>query len=183
MARNIGPKRKRQRRFGMVKGQEIDRKRKTAYGVRMEEKQKAKFIYGLMERHLKKYVEKAVKSKEKADVFLIKQLEMRLDNVIYRLGFAKSREMARQLISHRHILVDGKKINIASYEIKPGQKIELSKDMQTNEKVLQATEKNKKNLLPGWIAREDFTGKILRKPEEVDLPKDIKTSLIIEFYS
>ncbi len=154
----------------------------SRYGRQLREKQKTKRIYGVLERQFRKYVEVALKSKGNTGERLLSLLEMRLDNVVYRLGFAPSRPAARQMVSHGHVRVDGKKVNIPSYQVKPGETIGiLAKAMEipTVKKLL--SEKGYK--APAWLARRAAVGKVNREPKREDVIEPISEQDIVEFYS
>lgn len=155
---------------------------KSQYGRQLREKQKVKRLYGLMEKQFKKYVQQAFKSKGNTGEALLSKLERRLDNTIYRLGFVSTRPAARQLVSHRHVLVDGKKINIPSYQVKPGETITLTKtamEMPTIKKLLEEEEYK----LPDWLRRKAAAGKVERIPGRDDVPEPVSEQDIVEFYS
>ncbi|HCB22651.1 30S ribosomal protein S4 [Candidatus Daviesbacteria bacterium RIFCSPLOWO2_01_FULL_38_10] len=149
------------------------RRRVSEYGLELREKQKAKRFYGILEKQFKLYFQKATKVKGATGLSLIRLLETRLDNVVYRLGFAKSRAQARQMVSHGHITVDGKKNNIPSCQIKIEQTIALLPKLLDN---TQTT-------LPGWLDRKATVGKVLRLPERDEMEQAIDEQLIVEYYS
>ncbi len=160
------------------------RRRLTGYAIRLREKQKLKRIYGLREEQFRRYVEEAQSVKGKTGTALLRILEERLDNVIYRAGFADSRAQARQLVSHGHFMVDGRVVNIPSYRVEPGEVIEVkpqSKD-KLRELIKAAAEKRTP---PSWLSRdlESLKIQVLSEPAEEDLDKSIDTNLIAEFYS
>ena len=200
MARYIGPKSRISRRFGEAifgpdkvlakrnfpPGQHgNDRRRKQSeYGSQLAEKQKAKYTYGVLERQFRNLFEKAAKSEGITGEVLLQLLESRLDNVVFRLGIAPTRAAARQLVGHKHITVDGKVLNIASYSVKPGQVIavrEKSKSLEVIEAALAGFNHSK---YP-WLEWDDNTksGKYLHVPERTDIPENIKEQLIVELYS
>ncbi|MBU0290210.1 MULTISPECIES: 30S ribosomal protein S4 [Hallella] len=200
MARYIGPKSRISRRFGEAifgpdkvlakrnfpPGQHgNDRRRKQSeYGSQLAEKQKAKYTYGVLERQFRNLFEKAAKSEGITGEVLLQLLESRLDNVVFRLGIAPTRAAARQLVGHKHITVDGKVLNIASYSVKPGQVIavrEKSKSLEVIEAALAGFNHSK---YP-WLEWDDNTksGKFLHRPERADIPETIKEQLIVELYS
>ena len=200
MARYIGPKSRISRRFGEAifgpdkvlakrnfpPGQHgNDRRRKQSeYGSQLAEKQKAKYTYGMLERQFRNLFEKAAKSEGITGEVLLQLLESRLDNVVFRLGIAPTRAAARQLVGHKHITVDGKVLNIASYSVKPGQVIavrEKSKSLEVIEAALAGFNHSK---YP-WLEWDDNTksGKFLHRPERADIPETIKEQLIVELYS
>ncbi|MCS7206971.1 MAG: 30S ribosomal protein S4 [Dehalococcoidia bacterium] len=167
-------------------GMHIARRRKLSdYGLRLREKQKAKYLYGLLERQFRKYVETARRQKGETGQALLRLLERRLDNVVFRLGFADSRRQARQLVRHGHILVNGKPIDIPSYLVKVGDTVtwrESSRGMPLAQALLQ---NGPKRTVPAWLSleREHLTGKVLSLPQPADLDVQIDTRLIVEFYS
>ncbi len=156
-------------------------RRQSDYGKQLREKQKTKRIYGLTESHLKNYFKKAIKVRQTTGEFLLQMLESRLDNIFYRLGFVSSRNLARQLVTHRHVLIDGKKVNIPSYQLKPGQVVSLDKkalDLPEVKKSL--AEKTK---LPDWLKKKAAVGQMVRLPKRDEIEGDIDEQLIVEFYS
>lgn len=198
MARYTGPKDRLSRREGFDlfgKGGKLTRlnvppgqhgpKGRTlhsSYAKQLREKQKVKRLYGVMEKQFKKYVERALKVKGNTGEALLSFLERRLDNVVYRLGFAPTRPAARQLVSHRHVLVNGKKVNIPSYQIEVGDEISLSgKALEIP--YLKKLFEEKDYITPGWLKREGNVGKVLRYPKREDIAEPIDEQLIVEFYS
>lgn len=156
--------------------------RLSSFGQQLREKQKLKRIYSVSERQLRRYIDLATRKPGKAGENLIQILELRLDNVLYRLGLAPSRSVARQLVSHRHVQVDGRRVNIPSYLLKLGQIVSLTTkglEIDSVKKILA----NKEYRPPAWLQKKAVIGKIdkLPKREEVDTEVDEKT--IIEFYS
>jgi len=208
MARNLNPKCKQCRREGQklfIKGERCyspkcamvkknfppgahgakGYPRLSGYGIQLREKQKAKKIYRILEAQFKNYFKKAFKNKENTGEILLQLLEMRLDNVIYRSGLAKSRNLARQLVSHGHFLVNSKKVNIPSYQLKIGDIISL-KDKSKNLKIFSKLKEQIKKTEPlGWISidLEKLEIKITDKPKLSDAKKEFDPKLIIEFYS
>jgi len=200
MARYTGPKHKISRREGVnilgktsaslqrrlmvppgVHGKRPSRRRKSEFGQQLREKQKAKAVYGMLERQFAKMVSRVQKQKGETGSLLLSMLERRLDNVVYRLGFAKSRAMARQIVSHGHVFVDGKKVTIPSFEVKVGSVISLSRQIQKNPDLQKLIEE--KPLLLPFLEKEGNAGKLARFPvrEEIQVPFDVQ--LIIEYYS
>lgn len=191
MGRYTGPKRRLSRREGLplfgkdvkalerkgavAPGQHLGRSRRrlSEYGLQLREKQKAKRFFGILEKQFHLYFKKASKVKGATGLALMRLLEKRLDNTVYRLGFAKSRAQARQLVSHGHIMVDGKKVNIPSYQIKVEQTIAL----------LPKLGDNTPTTLPGWLERKATVGKVLRLPEREEMEQAINEQLIVEYYS
>lgn len=199
MARYTGPKRRLSRREGLAlfakdtkalerkgavpPGQHgLGRRRRISeYGVQLREKQKAKRIFGLLEKQFKRYFEEASKVRGATGLVLLQTLETRLDNVVYRLNFAKSRAGARQLVSHGHIKVMGKKVNIPSFQVKIDQTIEISEDLRDNTQVKKSLEEAE--TLPEWLDRRATVGKVLRMPEREEMEQSIDEQLIVEYYS
>ena len=156
------------------------------YAVQLREKQKVKRIYGLLERQFRNYYKKAATRKGNTGETLLQLLEQRLDNVVYRMGFAVTRPQARQLVSHKGVLVNGKPVNLPSYQIKAGDSITLSEKAQRQLKVQEAlTVSTEMDLVPGWIEvdTKKFAGVFKSVPERSDLPSDINEALIVELYS
>ena len=162
-----------------------NRRRKTSeYGVQLREKQKAKYTYGVLEKQFRNMFEKASRSKGITGEVLLQLLESRLDNVVFRLGLAPTRDAARQLVSHRHIVVDGKVVNIPSYSVKPGQIIGVREKSKSLEVISEALSGFNHSKYP-WIEWEQsaMNGKFLHLPERADIPENIKEQLIVELYS
>ena len=201
MARYTGPKTKVARKFGepifgpdkafekknFPPGQHgLMRKRKkvSEYGIQLKEKQKAKAIYGVLEKQFRLTFEEATRQGGVTGANLLVLLERRLDNIVYRMGIAPTRAAARQLVSHRHITVDGDVVNIPSYRVKPGQIVgvrEKSKSLQTIQESLGSIQKSR---FP-WIEWDGaaLTGRLLQFPERSDIPENINEQLIVELYS
>ena len=155
------------------------------YGLQLREKQKAKFIYGVLEKPFRNYYKKAERMKGMTGENLMAILESRLDNVIFRLGFARTRREARQIVDHKHVLVNGKCINIPSYLIEAGDTISIKEDKRTSAQYKAISEVAGGRLVPEWLEsnKETFTGKVLSLPtrEAIDVPVD--EMLIVELYS
>ena len=200
MARYIGPKTRIARKFGEAifgpdmnlakrnfpPGQHgVNRRKKTSeYGVQLNEKQKAKYTYGVLERQFRNLFDKASRTKGITGEVLLQLLESRLDNVVYRLGIAPTRAAARQLVSHKHIVVDGSVVNIPSYSVKQGQAIgvrEKSKSLEVIADALSGFNHSKY----AWLEWDNssMSGKFLHTPERADIPENIKEQLIVELYS
>ncbi len=158
------------------------RRKASEYALQLREKQQLKRSYGLLERQFRKYVEMAQKSTSSTDEVLIQLLESRLDNVVYRLGLAKSRTMARQLVTHGHVLVDGKKLTIPSYQVQIGEKISLSGKILKNEDLKLHIETTEPNILP-YFERKNAIGKLKSVPKRDQVPNPSDYQLVIEFYS
>jgi small subunit ribosomal protein S4 len=160
------------------------RRKKSEYGLQLKEKQKAKYTYGILERQFRGLFQKAQASKGVTGEVLLQLLESRLDNVVYRLGIAKTRAAARQFVSHKHIVVNGDVVNIPSYQVKPGDVIgvrEKSKAMEEITSSLHSRRSNRYEWLE-WSA-EQMAGKFLNRPEREEIPENIKEQLIVELYS
>lgn len=200
MARYRGPKQKIARRFKepiFGPSTALERKpygpgqhgrnrftRKSEYAVQLDEKQKAKYTYGLLERQFRNLYEKATRQKGVTGEVFLQLLESRLDNVVFRMGFARTRRQARQLTSHRHIVVNGQVVNIASYQVKPSDIVSVrpkSRNLDLVNESLQSYSTNKYS----WIEtdKKSKTGKFLSVPLMEEIPENINVQLIIELYS
>ena len=162
------------------------RKKQSEYALQLTEKQKVKFVYGIMEKQFHMYYEKASRMQGKTGENLLTLIERRLDNVVYRLGFAKTRREARQLTTHGHFTVNGQRVDIPSYLVKPGDVIEVREASRSSVKFKRLTGEDAPSvLLPKWLEREKNTlkGTVVQMPtrEDVDLP--IEEHLIVELYS
>ena len=200
MARYTGPKSRIARKFGepilgedkvlarrnFPPGQHGNNKRRklSEYGTQLKEKQKAKYTYGVLEKQFRNLFNKAAHKEGITGELLLQMLECRLDNVVYRLGIARTRAAARQLVLHRHITVNGAVVNIASYAVKPGEVVavrEKSKSLEVIEDSLAGFNHSK---YP-WIEWDESVkgGKLLHAPQREDIPENIKEQLIVELYS
>ncbi|OGM09453.1 30S ribosomal protein S4 [Candidatus Woesebacteria bacterium RBG_13_34_9] len=198
MARYTGPKDRLSRREGFDlfgKGSKLTRinvppgihgprgvRRPSQYGRQLREKQKIKRMYGLMERQFRIYVNHALKTKGNTGEALLTLLEKRLDNTVFRLGFVPTRNSSRQLVSHKHILVNGKKLNIPSYNVKIGDVISMSgkaMEIPVVKKLLGMKEVN----IPSWLTRKGAIGKVLKNPNRDDIKEPVSEQDIVEFYS
>jgi small subunit ribosomal protein S4 len=200
MARYIGPKSRISRRFGepifgpdkvlskknYPAGQHGNnrRRKQSEYGLMLAEKQKAKYTYGVLERQFRNLFEKASAKEGVTGEVLLQLLESRLDNVVYRLGIAPTRAAARQLVSHKHITVDGKVVNIASYTLKPGEVVAVREKSKSLEVIADALAGFNHSKYP-WIEWDESVkgGKLLHLPERADIPENIKEQMIVELYS
>lgn len=171
----------------MIPGQHGHTKRGklSDYGVQLREKQRLRRIYGVLEKQFENYYEKAARQKGVTGENLIKLLERRLDNVIFRLGYALSRAQARQLVSHRHFKVNGHIVNVPSYLAKPGDEIEIIEKSRDMVPIKAALEVSSERVLPLWLQRgEDvFKSKIIAEPTRENMDIQIDDSLITEYYS
>ncbi|ATH92791.1 30S ribosomal protein S4 [Bacillus glycinifermentans] len=199
MARYTGPSWKLSRRLGISlsgTGKELEkrpyapgphgpgqRKKLSEYGLQLQEKQKLRHMYGVNERQFRNLFDKAAKMAGKHGENFMVLLESRLDNIVYRLGLARTRRQARQLVNHGHILVDGSRVDIPSYQVKPGQTISLREKSQNLAIVKEAVEVN--NFVPEYLTfdAEKLEGTFTRLPERSELPAEINEALIVEFYS
>jgi small subunit ribosomal protein S4 len=161
------------------------RPRLSAYAEQLLEKQKAKAIYGVMERQFRNYFEKAARHPDNTSEVLVRQLELRLDNIVYRLGFAKTRRQARQMVNHRFFLVNGNSVDIPSYTVSVGDEISI-KESKKNSKMIQAIgDVLKLNPMPKWLTRDEkaVSGKVTSAPEGDDLDQPFDPTFIVEYYS
>ena len=200
MARYTGPKSRIDRRFGEAilgnpkvqakrnfpPGQHgNNRRRKTSeYGIMLAEKQKAKYTYGVLEKQFRNMFERAARTNGITGEILLQNLECRLDNIVFRLGIAPTRAAARQLVSHRHIVVDGAVVNIPSFSVKPGQIVGVREKSKSLEVIAAALAGFNHSKYP-WLEWDEAqkAGKLLHKPERADIPENIKEQLIVELYS
>jgi small subunit ribosomal protein S4 len=161
------------------------RGRETDYGVQLREKQKVRRIYGVLERQFVNYYKKATRLKGAKGENLLKLLESRLDNVVYKMGFGATRAMARQLVSHRAILVNGKIVNIPSYLVSPGDVISIKERAKTQLRIQNALTLAQARQSCSWLEVDvsNLTGTFKNMPERMDLPPDINEKLIVELYS
>lgn len=196
MARNIQPVLKRCRTLGIEPGvMGIDkssnknpkqsRKKQSEYGLQLNEKQKVKFIYGILEKQFRHYYVLATKKNGVTGEMLLQLLESRLDNVVYRLGLANTRREARQIVNHSHITVNGSKVDIPSYLVKPGDVIAVREKSKNSVRIKEIVETNAKRVIPAWLDmnRDTLTGKVLRLSEREDIDYDVEEHLIVELYS
>ena len=158
------------------------RRRLSEYGIQLREKQKAKTTYGLLEKQFKKLVQTVRKSKGETGEMIVSLLETRLDNLVYRLGFAKSRNMARQFVTHGHVLVNGKRVNIPSFQVKVDDVVSISPAIQKNPVVIELLGDKEMQVLP-FLKKEGVSGKLVRMPKREDLEVPFNLQLIIEYYS
>ena len=161
------------------------RRKQSEYGMQLAEKQKVKFIYGVLEKQFRAYYEKADRKQGITGEILLQELERRLDNVVFRMGFANTRREARQLVNHAHFTVNGKRVNIPSYQVKPGDVVAVREKSRTSTKFKTLLEENGKKQCPKWIdkAKDSFEGKIIAMPARDDIDYDVAEHLIVELYS
>jgi len=197
MARYTGPRSRIARKFGEPifgpdkyldrknfppgqHGQSKKRKKTSEYGVQLREKQKVKYTYGLLERQFHNFFEKAVSAPGVTGLVLLQMLESRLDNVVYRLGIAPSRPAARQLVSHRHITVNGNVVNIPSFLLRPGDIIGVREKSKSLEIIVECIGSNRRSKLT-WLEWDEtqMVGKYMSVPERSDIPEDFKEQLIV----
>lgn len=196
MAKMMGPRFKQCRRLGLnvcghpkamkrsAKGTARNDKKLSDYGTQLLEKQRLRAYYGVMEKQFANYFEKASKSKELTGHALINLLECRLDNIVYRLGFANSIRQARQMVVHGHILVNSKKVDIPSFKVSVGDEIKLREKSQKNAMFKENFESNILNVLPYLSKNEaNFSGVLERLPQRSEVPIEINEVLVVEYYS
>jgi len=161
------------------------KKKLSEYGIQLREKQKTKRFYGVLESQFRKYFEIAAKKKGITGENLLQLLELRLDNVVYRMGFGTSRKESRQLVNHGHFLVNGKRVNIPSYLVKAGDIIEIKEKSKEIDKIKEVIDSTGSKVVPEWLQvdKEKFIGKVIALPkrDEIDLP--VHEHLIVELYS
>lgn len=160
-------------------------RKKSEYGLQLREKQKAKFIYGVLEKPFRNYYAKAEKMKGQTGVNLMTLLELRLDNVLFRLGFGRTRKECRQIVDHKHVLVNGKTVNIPSYRVSVGDVIEIKENHKTSPRYKEILEVTGGRMVPSWLEanQEALSGTVKEIPtrEEIDVP--VNETLIVELYS
>lgn len=202
MARYTGPTAKISRRFGVElfgaskafarrpfppgqHGARAGRKKKSDYGIMLAEKQKLRFMYGVLEGQFRKYYEEASRRRGVTGDILLQLLELRLDNVIYRLGFASTRAAARQMVSHGHVTVNGRKVNIASYSCKPGDVVAVAAKARSQALANRYVELAANATTPDWLEVDaaKLTGKIARVPSVEEIAPIVNVQLIVELYS
>ena len=161
------------------------RKKKSEYATQLQEKQKVKFIYGVLEKQFRGYYEKAERMTGKTGDNLLIQLESRLDNVVFRLGYAATRREARQMVNHGHFTVNGKKVNIPSYQVKPGMIIALKESSRGIERFKMNLEANAYHVIPKWLEFDaaNMIGKVVAAPTREDIDFPVEERLIVELYS
>lgn len=196
MAKNTQPILKRCKTLGIdptvlgvsqksIRNPKQGRRKQSEYGLQLNEKQKAKFIYGVLEKQFRKYYVMATKQNGVTGEILLSILESRLDNVVYRLGFANTRSEARQMVSHGHITVNGKKVDIASYLVSPGEIISIKEKSRNSVRIKQVLEQNAQTPIVKWLEldRNTLQGKVVSLAARDDIDYDINETLIVELYS
>ncbi len=163
----------------------VNRVRPTPFGIQLREKQKAKNTYGLMEKQFHGYFEKAKKATGKTTDEMVRLLEMRLDNVVYRLGLSRSRSLSRQIVNHGHVLVNGKTVSIPSFQVREGDLITLSEKVRSGNTLQGEMGRLEQHQTPSWLHMDagEVTGKVLHAPQDNDLKQNFNPMLIVEFYS
>ena len=196
MARNMQPVLKRCRTLGIdpsvlgidkksKRNPKPTRRKQSEYGRQLTEKQKVKFIYGMLEKQFRKYYELAVKMPGITGENLLQILESRLDNVIFRLGLANTRRESRQMVSHGHILVNGKRLDIPSYRVKVGDVITLKETTKSSDRIKDIVEANSTRTVPKWLDMDKNTlsGKVIALAAREDIDFEVEEHLIVELYS
>jgi small subunit ribosomal protein S4 len=202
MARYTGPKDKLSRRFGVplfgptkalehknyppgMHGPKGSRRKQSEYSVALAEKQKLRFQYGLLERQFRKYFEQSAKKRGVTGDLLLQCLETRLDNVVFRLGFANSRSGARQIVGHGHVQVNGRKVNISSYAVKPGDTITIRDNPKSRSLAARNLDLTQITPVPDWLMleKEQYSGKVARIPSRDEIAPIVNEQLIVELYS
>jgi small subunit ribosomal protein S4 len=202
MARYTGPKSKISRRYGIalfgpskalerknyppgMHGPKGSRRKQSDYATALAEKQKLRHQYGLMERQFRRYFETALRKRGVTGETLLQMLETRLDNVVYRLGFANSRSAARQLVSHGHVTVNSRKVNVASYNLKAGDTIIIKEKPGSRRLVTRNLELTQIQPVPDWLVadKDQFQGKVVRVPSREEIAPVVNEQLVVELYS
>ncbi len=207
MARYTGPVEKLERRLGVslalkgerrlagksalekrpyAPGQHGQRRAKISeYGLQLREKQKAKFMYGVSEKQFRRLFQEAARREGNTGALLVQLLEQRLDNVVYRMGFATTRRFARQLVTHGHILVNGKRVDIPSYRVEPGSKVEVAEKSKNNPKIVRAIDLTAQTGIVAWVdvEKEKKFGIFTRNPEREEVIIPVEERFIVELYS
>jgi small subunit ribosomal protein S4 len=202
MARYTGPKSKISRRYGVplfgptkalerknyppgMHGPKGARRKLSDYATALAEKQKLRFQYGLMERQFRRYFETALRKRGVTGETLLQMLETRLDNVVYRLGFANSRSAARQLVSHGHVLVNNRKVNVASYNLRAGDLVTVKDRPSSRRLATRNLELTQIHTVPDWLVldKDQFQGKVVRIPSREEIAPIVNEQLVVELYS
>jgi small subunit ribosomal protein S4 len=161
------------------------RRKVSEYAIQLREKQRLKRMYGLLEKQFKKYFTMAERSRKVTGEALLELLERRLDNMVYRLGMARSRAEARQMVRHRHFMVNGRRVDIPSYLTKPGDEITVCEKSREKAAFKQSLELSERKGVPGWLELDaaKFTGKVIKMPDREDLAIPVNERLVVELYS
>ncbi|WP_462103267.1 30S ribosomal protein S4 [Campylobacter concisus] len=207
MARYTGPVEKLERRLGVslalkgerrlagksalekrpyAPGQHGQRRAKISeYGLQLREKQKAKFMYGVSEKQFRRLFQEAARREGNTGALLVQLLEQRLDNVVYRMGFTTTRRFARQLVTHGHILVNGKRVDIPSYRVEPGSKVEVAEKSKNNPQIIRAIDLTAQTGIVAWVdvEKEKKFGIFTRNPEREEVIIPVEERFIVELYS
>lgn len=202
MARYTGPKSKISRRYGVplfgptkalerknyppgMHGPKGARRKLSDYATALAEKQKLRFQYGLMERQFRRYFETALRKRGVTGETLLQMLETRLDNVVYRLGFANSRSAARQLVSHGHVLVNNRKVNVSSYNLRSGDLVTVKDRPSSRRLATRNMELTQIHTVPDWLVldKDQFQGKVVRIPSREEIAPIVNEQLVVELYS
>jgi len=202
MARYTGPKSKISRRYGIalfgpskalerknyppgMHGPKGSRRKQSEYAIALGEKQKLRHMYGLMERQFRRYFETALRKRGVTGETLLQMLETRLDNVVYRLGFANSRSAARQLVSHGHVTVNNRKVDVSSYNLKPGDAVSIKDRPGSRRLVTRNLELTQIQPVPDWLVadKDQFHGKMMRTPSREEIAPVVNEQLVVELYS
>lgn len=196
MARNMQPIVKRCKTLGIEpsvmgydkstnRNPKQSRKKQSEYGIQLNEKQKVKFIYGVLEKQFRKYYVMATKQAGITGQNLLTILESRLDNVVFRLGLANTRKEARQIVNHGHILVNGSKVDIPSYLVKAGDVVAVREKSKSSARMKEIVEANEKRIIPKWLSmdKNKLEGKVLQLSDREDIDYDVEEHLIVELYS
>ena len=196
MAKNTQPILKRCRTLGLSpavlgysketkRNPKQSRRKQSEYGMQLNEKQKVKFIYGVLEKQFYAYYQKAERKQGITGEIMLQELERRLDNVAFRMGFGNTRREARQLVNHGHFTVNGKRVNIPSFQVKPGDVVAVCEKSRTSTKFKSLLEENGKKAMPKWIdkAAGSYEGTIVAMPARDDIDYEVAEHLIVELYS
>jgi len=202
MARYTGPKTKISRRFGVpifgnskalerknyppgMHGPKGSRRKQSDYALALAEKQKLRYQYGLLERQFRRYFQTALTRRGVTGLILLQLLETRLDNVVYRLGFANSRAAARQMVSHGHVAVNGRKTNISSFNLRAGDKVSVKEKTGSRNLAAKFLELTQISPVPDWLAvdKDNFSGTVTRIPTREEIAPIVNEQLVVELYS
>lgn len=202
MARYTGPKERISRRFGVAlfgpskalerrnyppgqHGARAGRRKKSDYSVALGEKQKLKFMYGLLEKQFRAYYEKAAAQRGITGDLILQQLESRLDNVVFRLGFGNSRQAARQMVNHGHILVNGSRVDVPSYQVRPGDVVKVGERASSQQLGMRSLDLTQSIPIKDWLAveRDKLEGTVARLPEPADIDSIVDVQRVVELYS